>query len=275
MALRCGYFAGDSRTADHADVAVIDVWDCITHAQYGDFEGLIAELKRCRDAGMLIVLNLHRLFFHTQWDNGDDGESMPADLTWTLRVDYGAFDRLDRRLQRERITPFAVSAIDEPLTRFFQSGRDLDQGIADVRTAHAFLAARWPTVHRWLNFSALEIDYLPHQPNLNVQAVSFDWYLDSLPPGDLRPYDQVVARLKRRFPGAALVLVPDAWVPPGYTTEQTCARVSQLIAMAKADPTFLAVIAYRWEPFHPHSVANTATLREHYTREYRALTGRV
>jgi hypothetical protein len=270
-----GYYNGTAATADHCNVGYVDVWDCSDER----LERALSELRALRAAGMLAILNLHRLCCRTQWDEHGERIDILPELTWTMRLDVGALDKLDDALTREGLwwpTVAVATVIDEPFSRFVTYGQNAHRSAANLRLIHGYLKRRWPTLLLWLNFSAVELirdrpEFLP-QPSADAygaDVVGFDIYTDALPLGDPRTgsFQALIENLKQLCPGKPIVLAPDGLMFPSDTLPAKLQRIDDIYAIAQGDPQVVALLPYRWEEMTPDLLAHYRVIGKAITRK--------
>ena len=223
---------------DHANV---------THITFGlgQEDWALARLQEAADLKMGVVLTVWNYFFKARADN-----TRKVDLVDGYQAQWMKFlSRIDDPYIKRSHTIIGFYLYDE--LRFVDA-----QTIVTLGTVAKLLAETAPDVHRWVTFTAQDVDLGTFTIPADIDWLSYNCYgVDGASPSfahcaptyqgyEYKSLDYYRLKLKeliKKTPNyhPRLVLIPQAFLPPGAANLQADlikARLGPEIAMAKSDP---------------------------------------
>lgn len=253
---------------DHANV---------THITFGigQEDWALARLQEAADLRMGVVLTVWNYFFKSR-----AGSSRQVDLVDGYEAAWTRFlSRIEEPYIKRSHTIVAFYIYDEPSVDA--------QTIASLGAVAKLLARTAPEVHRWVTFTAKDVDDGAFVIPADVDWVSYDCYAvdggspsfnqcaptyDGYEYGSLSYYRSRLKELIKKTPNyhPSLVLIPQAFLPPGATNLQNdlIARLGPEIAMAERDPDYVMIMPFLWQ-----AVTSLPSVRRFLRSEGARITG--
>ncbi len=223
------------------------------HAGQSDLVDRIREAKR---HGLLSVVSVMHLFWHTWWSSDDDGFPIPTEQWNTVRPDAG--ERWAAFVESIRpVLPHVVAFVqlEEPFTLLHFKHELTQPGHftrwAEKRALRALLLEVNQEIRTTGKlslgiFAHIELNgSLAQMPGpCGFDAVGFNCYLES---GVTEiEYAACLRELKATYPDKPLILFPDAYMGPQDDESAKRARIQRFFDLARDEPQVAAFMAYLW-----------------------------
>jgi hypothetical protein len=253
---------------DHANV---------THITFGigQEDWAIARLQEAADLKMGVVLTVWNYFFKPRSD-----DNRKLDLVDGYQDKWAKFlSRIDDAYIKRSHTIIGFYIYDEPAVDA--------QTMANIGTVAKLLAQTAPDVHRWVTFTAYDIDQAAFTIPAGVDWISYDCYgVDGASPSfahcaptyqgyEYKSVSYYTARLKeliKKTPNyhPGLVLIPQGFLPSGSADLQAdlLARLAPEIAMAEGDPDYVMIMPFLWQ-----AVTSLPSVKRYLRAEGSRITG--
>ena len=251
--MEVGYFGsscmcgGDNFGADTADHTSIGwcAWRPEYRAPEINIEHSLQQIRGNAAHGKKVILDVSFLCWETAWLGG----------AWTLDLCERHFNDMEARIKAEGLWPSILSfyPMDEPFHNAWTAGNNDKQRFANnLRAVCEWLERRWPDKFRIVTFCDVELN--AHHPSqiptgvedgLGFDAVGLDSYIMTTLGKHEDDYRRLIHNLQWRFPMKPIYIVGDGALFPGFTIEETLARVRWQYRIAKEEGA-VALIWYAW-----------------------------